>query len=133
MDYLKTTLRVSVLVVVVAAFVEIPYGAAIIAVLGLAIGVQRNTSDMVRTFILAIGLSITAGALGAIPAVGGYISAIMGGAAALAAASSLGVLASGFGKKRVCKVFSVNPPGHCVSEISSFSVDGLALICVLSA
>jgi hypothetical protein len=94
MDYLKTTLRVSVLVVVVAAFVEIPYGAAIIAVLGLAIGVQRNTSDMVRTFILAIGLSITAGALGAIPAVGGYISAIMGGAAALAAASSLGV----FGK-----------------------------------
>ncbi len=94
MDYLKTTLRVSVLVVVVAAFVEIPYGAAIIAVLGLAIGVQRNTSDMVRTFILAIGLSITAGALGAIPAVGGYISAIMGGAAALAAASSPGV----FGK-----------------------------------
>lgn len=94
MDYLKTTLRIGVLVVVVAAFVEIPYGAAIIAVLGLAVGVQRDTSDMVRTFIIAIGLSITAGALDAIPAVGGYITAIMGGAAALAAASSLGV----FGK-----------------------------------
>ena len=92
MDYLKTTLRVGVLVVVLAAFVEIPYGAAIVAVLGLAIGVQRNTSDMVRTFIIAIGLSITAGALDAVPAVGGYITAIMGGAAALAAASSLGVL-----------------------------------------
>jgi len=92
MDYLKTTLRVGVLVVVLAAFVEIPYGAAIIAVLGLAIGVQRDTSDLTRTFIIAIGLSITAGALDAIPAVGGYITAIMGGAAALAAASSLGVL-----------------------------------------
>ncbi|MDE2995974.1 MAG: hypothetical protein OXT73_04455 [Bacteroidota bacterium] len=75
-----------------AAFVEIPYGAAIIAVLGLAIGVQRDSSDLTRTFIIAIGLSITAGALDAIPAVGGYITAIMGGAAALAAASSLGVL-----------------------------------------
>lgn len=92
MDYLKTTLRVGVLVVVVAAFVEIPFGAAIVAVLGLAIGVQRDTSDLVRTFIIAIGLSITAGALDAIPAVGGYITDIMGGAAALAAASSLGVL-----------------------------------------
>lgn len=92
MDYLKTTLRVGVLVVVLAAFVEIPYGAAIIAVLGLAIGVQRDSSDLTRTFIIAIGLSITAGALDAIPAVGGYITAIMGGAAALAAASSLGVL-----------------------------------------
>ena len=92
MDYLKTTLRVGVLVVVLAAFVEIPYGAAIIAVLGLAIGVQRDSSDLTPTFIIAIGLSITAGALDAIPAVGGYITAIMGGAAALAAASSLGVL-----------------------------------------
>ena len=92
MDYLKTTLRVGLLVVIVAAFVEIPYGAAIVAVLGLAIGLQRDTSDMVRTFIIAIGLSITAGALDAIPAVGGYITSIMDGAAALAAASSLGVL-----------------------------------------
>ncbi|MGB0651092.1 MAG: hypothetical protein ACPG8N_10110 [Rhodothermales bacterium] len=91
MDYLKTTLRVGVLVVVVAAFVEIPYGAAIIAVLGLAIGLQRNTSDMVRTLTIAIGLSIASGALDAIPAVGGYITSIMGGAAALAAASALGV------------------------------------------
>ncbi|MDA0875469.1 MAG: hypothetical protein O3C45_10475, partial [Bacteroidetes bacterium] len=92
MDYLKTTLRVGLLFVIVAAFVVIPYGAAIVAVLGLAIGLQRNTSDMIRTFTIAIGLSITAGALDAIPAVGGYITSIMAGAAALAAASSLGVL-----------------------------------------
>jgi len=92
MDYLKTTLRVALLVIVVGAFVEIPYGAAIVAVLGLAIGVQRDTGDMVRTFIIAIGLSVAAGALDAIPAVGSYITAIMEGGAALAAASALGVL-----------------------------------------
>lgn len=92
MDYLKNTIRVGLAVVIVAAFVEIPYGAVAIAVLGLAIGVQRDTSDLIRTFTIAIGLSITSGALDAIPAVGAYITAIMAGAAALAAASSLGVL-----------------------------------------
>jgi len=93
MDYLKTTLRIGLLVVIVAAFVEIPYAAAIIAVLGLALGIQRNTDDMVRTFIIAIGLSVAAGALDAIPGVGSYITAIMENAAAFAGASALGILA----------------------------------------
>ncbi|HAY36994.1 MAG: hypothetical protein HOC28_05670 [Bacteroidetes Order II. Incertae sedis bacterium] len=92
MDYLKNTLRVGLLVVLLTAFVEIPYAAAIIALLGLAVGVQRDTGDLVRTFVLAIGLSICAGALGEIPAVGGYLTDILTSAAALAAASAVGVL-----------------------------------------
>jgi hypothetical protein len=94
MDYLKTTLRVGLVVVILTAFVEIPYAAAIIAVLGLAVGVQRDTGDLVRTLIIAIGLSIVAGALGEIPAVGGYLTDILTSVAALAAASAVGV----FGK-----------------------------------
>jgi len=92
MDYLKTTLRVGLVVVILTAFVEVPYAAAIIAVLGLAVGVQRDTGDLVRTFVIAIGLSIVAGALGEIPAVGGYLTDILTSAAALAAAAAVGVL-----------------------------------------
>jgi len=92
MDYLKTTLRVGLLVVIIGAFVEIPYAAAIIAVLGLAVGVQRDSGDLVRTLVIAIGLSVASGALDAIPGVGEYLTAILVGAAALAAASAIGVL-----------------------------------------
>lgn len=92
MDYLKNTIRLSLLVIVVAAFVDIPYGAAIVAVLGLAIGLQRDSGDLVRTLAIAIGLSISADALDAIPAIGSYVTAIADGGAALAAASALGVL-----------------------------------------
>ena len=38
MDYLKTTLRVAFVFIILAAFVEVPYAAVIIAVLGLANG-----------------------------------------------------------------------------------------------
>ena len=98
MDYLKTTLRVGLVFVILTAFVEIPYAAAITAVLGLAIGVQRDTGDLMRTFVIAIGLSIVAGALNEIPGVGVYLTDILtnsdgtGGLAALAAASAVGVL-----------------------------------------
>ncbi len=92
MDYLKTTLRVGLAFIIFAAFIEIPYAAAITAILGLAIGVQRSTGDLVRTFVIAIGLSIVAGALSEIPAVGMYLTDILTNGAALAAASAVGVL-----------------------------------------
>jgi len=92
MDYLKTTLRVGLLFIILTAFVEIPYAAAITALLGLAIGVQRDTGDLMRTLAIAIGLSLFAGALGEIPAVGGYLTDIFTNGAALAGASALGSL-----------------------------------------
>ena len=92
MDYLKTTLRVGLVFVILTAFVEIPYAAAITAALGLALGVQRDTGDLMRTFVIAIGLSIVAGALSEIPGVGGYLTDILTNFAALAAASAVGVL-----------------------------------------
>ena len=92
MDYLKTTLRVAFVFIILAAFVEVPYAAVIIAVLGLATGLQRDSGDLIRTIVIAIGLSVAAGALDVIPVARGYLTAILGNAAALAAASYIGVL-----------------------------------------
>lgn len=92
MDYLKTTLRVGLVFVILTAFVDIPYAAAITAILGLALGAQRDTGDLMRTFVIAIGLSIVAGALSEIPGVGGYLTLILTNGADLAAASAVGVL-----------------------------------------
>ena len=69
---------VALAVAVVAAFVAIPYGGLVMVVLGAALGFMGVSSDdRVMYLVGAVALAQVAGALGAIPAVGGYITDIM--------------------------------------------------------
>ncbi len=93
----KIVKLVGVIVAVVGAFVAIPYGAALVALLGIAGGWFTEAEDRQRLLIGALTLIAVSGALGAIPAVGEYISTALGGLsgllnAAAATAIVLGVV-----------------------------------------
>lgn len=79
----KIVKLVGVLVAVVGAFVAIPYGAALVAVLGIAGGWFTAEEDRQRLLIAALALIAVHGALGAIPAVGDYITMALGGLSGL--------------------------------------------------
>lgn len=65
-------------VAVVAAFVTIPYVALVMVILGLAIGFMGVAEERRTGYLVtAIALSMVAGALGPIPAVGGYLTDIL--------------------------------------------------------
>ena len=69
---------IALAVAVVAAFVAIPYAGLAMALLGLALGFMGvGSEDRVIYLVGAVALAQVAGALGAIPAVGGYITDIM--------------------------------------------------------
>ena len=79
----KIVKLVGVLVAVVGAFVAIPYGAALVAVLGIAGGWFIAAEDRQRLLIAALALIAVHGALGAIPAVGDYLTMALGGLSGL--------------------------------------------------
>jgi len=79
----KIVKLVGVLVAVVGAFVAIPYGAALVAVLGIAGGWFTAEEDRQRLLIAALALIAVHGAFGAIPAVGEYLTAALGGLSGL--------------------------------------------------
>ncbi len=79
----KIVKLVGVLVAVVGAFVVIPYGAALVAVLGIAGGWFTAEEDRQRLLIAALALIAVHGALGAIPGVGEYLTAALGGLSGL--------------------------------------------------
>ena len=77
---------VTVVVALVAGIIGgFPQSGLIIAVLGAVSGYFIADDDRMRFLVAALALSAFSGALGAIPAVGGYISAALG-AGGLAAA-----------------------------------------------
>ena len=63
---------------VVGAFVEIPYAALLLVLLGLVSGVPVATEDSTRVIVTALALTTTAfsGVLGNIPEVGEYLTKI---------------------------------------------------------
>jgi hypothetical protein len=69
---------ISLVVVVVAAFVAFPYASVLMILLGLAIGfIGVPEERRLFYFVMAIALTTVAGALGPIPAVGEYATAIL--------------------------------------------------------
>ncbi len=84
---------VAVLAAIVAAlWADMPQAGVIIAVLGVAAAWFVAEEDRQRILVTAIALSIVSGGLDAIPAVGGYIGAIMGSLASLYAAGAIAVI-----------------------------------------
>ena len=69
-----------------------PEAAMVIAVLGAVAGWFIAEDDRQRFLVAAIALSIVSGGLGAIPAIGEYISSVMGSLASLYAAGAITVI-----------------------------------------
>ena len=69
-----------------------PEAAMVIAILGAVAGWFIAEEDRQRVLIAAIALSIVSGGLGAIPAVGGYISSVMGSLGSRYAAGAITVI-----------------------------------------
>ena len=92
MDVGKIVRIVAVLVAVVLSFVAIPQGAMIIAVLGLVGGYFIASEDSGAFLVAAIALGLAQGALASIPAIGGYLTAILGSLSALYYAAACTVI-----------------------------------------
>ncbi len=79
-----------VVLAIVMAFVSVPSGALILAVLGLVVGFLNVGSSETQGFLVAaIALMMTATSAGIIPEVGGMITNITGNMAAFVAPAAL--------------------------------------------
>jgi hypothetical protein len=92
MDLAKIVRLVAVLFAVVAALVDIPQSALIIAVLGLVVGwfVEEERRTLFMLFVLTLALA--QGALSPIPQLGSYLTDILGSLSALANAGAVTVI-----------------------------------------
>lgn len=69
---------IAIAIAVVSAFVAIPYGVLAMVVLGAVLGFMGVTADdRILYLVIAVALGSVASGLGAIPAVGEYITAIL--------------------------------------------------------
>ena len=74
------------------AFMTVPYGALGLAVLGFVMGFMGVPEERRMMFMVATAaLTVSAGALGAVPAVGEYLTAFFTNAAAVMQAGTLAV------------------------------------------
>jgi len=69
-----------------------PQAGMVIAILGALAGWFVAEEDRQRVLVAAIALSIVSGGLGDVPAVGGYITSIMGSLASLYAAGAIVII-----------------------------------------
>lgn len=81
-----------IVVAIVGAFVTIPYAALILLVLGLIAGWGYSSDTHVRVIVTAIALPVMGGAFNAIPAVGGFIVAIVTNIGAVAVGAALCII-----------------------------------------
>ena len=80
-------------VAVIAAFVTIPYAALVMVVLGLAAGFMGVEEERRVAFLVTvIALSIVAGSLGPIPAVGEYLTSILTNLSTILNAAAVAVI-----------------------------------------
>jgi hypothetical protein len=92
MSPIKIIRIVALLLVLVMAFVVIPYGGLGLAVLGLAIGFMGVPDDRRLLFMVTTAaLTLSAGSLGMVPAIGDYLTAIFTNATAVMQAGTLAV------------------------------------------
>jgi hypothetical protein len=80
------------LVAVVAAFITIPYAAVALAILGLIAGYFVKKDDRLLFLILAVAMATVAGSLGALPAIGLYLTNILTNLSALLTAGAVTVI-----------------------------------------
>ncbi len=89
MNIYKIVGLIGVLLAVVAAFVTVPYAAPLIAIAGAVVGVSVVGEHHVRVIVSALALHVLANSFDGIPAVGAYITALLGNFGVLAAGAAL--------------------------------------------
>lgn len=100
MNIAKILLILIVLASVVSAFVEIPYLAAIAAIVGVVYGIIAVEEERrIYFLIVALVLATSAGALGGIPAAGEYLTSILTTLGGFAAAGAIGVVCKGISER----------------------------------
>ncbi len=99
MDLSKIVRLVAVLFAVVAALVDVPQAAVIIAVLGLVAGWFIEEDRAMMFLVVTIALGVCHGALNAIPGVGEYLTAILGSVSGLFYAAACTVIVVGLVKR----------------------------------
>ena len=93
MSAAKIARIIAIVVAIVAAFVTIPYAAAILAVLGLIVGfIGVEEERRLLYFVMAVTLTMVAGALGGIPMFGDYLTAILTNISAVINAGAVAVI-----------------------------------------
>ena len=92
MDLAKIVRLVAVLFAVVAGLVAIPQAAVIIAVLGLIAGWFVEEERRMNYMMATLTLALVHGALGPIPAIGGYLTDVLGSVSALLNAGACTVI-----------------------------------------
>lgn len=76
-------------VAVIGAFVEIPYAALLLLVLGIVVGVSIATEDSVRVIVTALALGAFSDVLMHIPAAGEHLTKIFAAAATFVSGAAL--------------------------------------------
>ena len=92
MDLAKIVRLVAVLFAVVAGLVAIPQAAVIIAVLGLVAGWFVEEERRMNYMMATLTLALVHGALGPIPAIGGYLTDVLASLSALLNAGACTVI-----------------------------------------
>ena len=93
MDTTKLIRIAAVALAVIAAFVAIPYIALIMVVLGLATGFMTVPEERRLIFLVTVvTLANVSGALGSIPAIGEYLTAILENLSAILSAGAVAVI-----------------------------------------
>jgi len=92
MDLSKIVRLVAVIFAVVAGVVAIPQSAVIIAVLGLVAGWFVEEDRRINYMLATLTLALVHGALGPIPAIGGYLTDVLASLSALLNAGACTVI-----------------------------------------
>jgi len=77
MNIYKIAGLIAVALAIIAAFVNIPYAALILAAIGLVIGWNVQADAHVRVIVSALALRAFSGAFNDLPAVGGHVTTIL--------------------------------------------------------
>jgi hypothetical protein len=80
---------IALLLAIVAAFVSVPYAGVVLAVLGLAIGLNVAADAHVRILVSAVALRALAGTFDGIPAIGPTLTSIIGNIGSVVAGMAL--------------------------------------------
>lgn len=83
---------VAIALAVVAAFVNIPYAAAVLVVLGIPIGIAAAGDAHVRILVSALVLNLVGHAFDAIPALGMYIGGIIANVGVVLAGAAVAIV-----------------------------------------
>ena len=93
MNAVKIIRIVAVILAIAAALVAIPYSALALVVLGLAMGFMGVEEERRMMYLVtAIALATVTGSLGAIPAVGEYLTAILTNLSTAVSAGAVAVI-----------------------------------------